>query len=198
MNNRTIIMIAMMAVVMMMGTASAGTSTGTVGDVTATVADNTSVAGNTDVWTNFTINDTTNTTSWYNISFPSGFDVSGAVVTMRINSTEYPSDWSNDTGTLYINVSSDDPTNVSANVSTIQYINISNVAVPSTAAAYVINVTTNNTITVPLDFTVSEPAANIVYSTLSVTPTSGTAPLGITASAKVENTGGRHSRLTRP
>jgi hypothetical protein len=173
MNNRTIIMIAMVAVVMMMGTASAGTSTGTVGGVTATVADNTSVAGNTGVWTNFTINDTTNTTSWYNITFPSGFDVSGAVVTTRITSTEDPSDWSNNTGTLYINVSSDDPTNVSANVSTIQYINISNVTVPSTAAAYVINVTTNNTITVPLEFTVTVEALGPDLTVESITPNCG-------------------------
>ena len=142
---------------MLMGTASAGTSTCTVGNVTATVADNTSVAGNTGVWINFTINDTTNTTSWYNITFPSGFDVSGAVVTMRINDTEDPSDWENTTGTLYINVSSVDPTNVSADANTIQYINISNATVPSTAAAYVINVTTNNTITVPLNFTATTP-----------------------------------------
>jgi PGF-CTERM protein len=40
-----------------------------------------------------------------------------------------------------------------------------------------------------IEVEVTSPGANIVYSALNVTPTSGVAPLNITASAKVENTG---------
>ncbi len=134
--------------------ASAGTSQEIVGNVTATLEDNKSIVGAT-VSINFTVNDTANATAWYNISFPSAFTLPASVgstlnaadnVTGEINGTTNPKDWNVTNDTLWINVSSTDPVNVSAGAGNTTYINISNITVPATAGGnvYTINVTTNN------------------------------------------------------
>ncbi|MCZ7406275.1 MAG: hypothetical protein O8C67_15295, partial [Candidatus Methanoperedens sp.] len=122
---------------------------GTTGNLTATLANSTDYArGNINL--NFTLIDTVNATSWYNITLPGGFDASGAIVNITINGSADPPQWTKNTSTLFINVSS---STVSANANTNQSINISNIIAPSTTGTYIINVTTNNSITVSLNYT---------------------------------------------
>jgi PGF-pre-PGF domain-containing protein len=133
--------------------ANAGTSTNTVGNVIATVTSNTSMV-NSSVNMNFTIRDTFNSTSWYNITFPTGFNANGAIVTVTINGSTNPVNWTNANGTLFVNVSSNDQTNFSANTST-QYINLSNITTPSSQnLSAIITITTNNTVVIPLNYSV--------------------------------------------
>jgi hypothetical protein len=125
------------------------TVSGTTGNLTATLTNSTGFArGN--ITLNFTLIDTVNATSWYNITLPTGFDASGAIVNISVNGSADPPEWTKNTSTLYINVSSG---TVSANANTNQSINISNIAPPSTLGTYRINVTTNNSITVSLNYT---------------------------------------------
>ena len=128
---------------------------GTNGNVTVTLSPTSSITGST-ANMNFTVTDTMNSTSWFNITFPGGFEVIGTTVNLIINGESNPINWTNSTGTMSVNVSSNDPVNVFANNS-IQYINISNITVPSNSNIYIIDVTTNNGITVPLNYTVRAP-----------------------------------------
>ncbi len=131
-------------------------SSETVGNVTATLSPNSSVASST-VNMNFTVTDTANSTSWFNITFPSGFTVVGAIVNLVINGSVNPANWLNTTGMLFVNVST---ATAGADSGTVQYINISNITVPSISGTYIINVTTNNSVTVPLNYSVTP---NISY-----------------------------------
>lgn len=109
-------------------------------------------------WTitlNFAVTDTTNDTAWYNITFPSGFNASNAIVEAKINGEDLgilpneSANWTVYNGTSYVNVSS---TNVSVAIAynnTLQYINISNVIIPNEIAntdkEYTIQLETNAT-----------------------------------------------------
>lgn len=97
------------------------------------------------------MNDTVNTTSWYNITFPSGFDASAAIVNISINGSADPLDWEKTNGTLFVNVSSGTGL---ANIGEVQYINISNITLPGSTGIKTINVTTSNGLTVTLNYTV--------------------------------------------
>jgi len=121
---------------------------------------------------NFTINDATNATAWYNITFPSGFDASTATVDILINGTySNPPDWSVSKGTLFINVSSNDPANVSADVNTPQYINISNLRIPATLdVPYTIKLMTNASDPNEIQLTITVVLADNV-SAVDATPT---------------------------
>ena len=68
----------------------------TVGNFTANLTNSTGIGGR-NVAMNFTMNDTVNTTSWYNITFPSGFDASAAIVNISINGSADPADWNKNT-----------------------------------------------------------------------------------------------------
>jgi uncharacterized membrane protein len=158
------IMMLLMVGVLLFGVVSALTSSTTVGGVTAELSPNSSNVSNI-TYMNFTVNDTTNATSWYNITFPAGFDASGAVVDLNINGSSTPVNWTNNTGTLYVNISSDDPANVSADNNTVQYINLSNISVASSSTSIPINITTNNTITLLLNYTVYEYGVSLTNDT---------------------------------
>src|SRR5665648_498912 len=148
----TSVLLTLLILALMAGTGNAGTSNATVGNVNATLTDNTSHV-NRSVNINFTINDSVNATSWYNITFPEGFNASGATVNVTINGSTSQLNWTNATGTLFVNVSSNDPTNFSAENNTIQYINLSNITTPSIADDYIINISTNNSdIIIPLNY----------------------------------------------
>ena len=114
---------------------------------------------------NFSMNDTSNLTSWYNITFPGGFNAAGAVVNITINGSVDPANWTKNKSALFVNVSS---STVSANSSAAQYINISNITLPQTTGNKIINVTTSNG-TVSLDFNV------VNYSSYGVSLTNITA-----------------------
>lgn len=146
-------------------------SSDTVGNITATLNSSNGVAGSS-VDMNFTVNDTQNGTFWYNISFPSGFDASGSTVNITINGSADPTNWTKTTGTLHVNVSSND-LSVLANNNTNQSINISNIVVPSGVGTYTINITTNTSVTVPLLYNVTA-ALNITgYGPASASDTEG-------------------------
>ncbi len=131
-------------------------SSNTVGNVTVTFSN---IAG-INATMNFTVIDTANATSWYNITFPdSGFDATNAIVNITINGSADPLEWTKHKGTLFVNVSS---STVTANADVNQSINISNITAPLTPGNYIINVTTNNGVTVPVIYTVAVP---ITYST---------------------------------
>lgn len=142
-------------------------SSETVGNVTVTLSPNSSVVGSV-VNMNFTVKDTLNATSWYNITFPSGFDASGAIINIRINGN--PTDWTNTTSINYVNISSNDPANASASSNTIQYINLSNITVPSTPGNYTVNITTNNSVTALLNYTVVAAGAPNITSFAPTSP----------------------------
>ncbi|VVB54185.1 Carboxypeptidase regulatory-like domain protein [uncultured archaeon] len=131
----------------------------TVGNFTANLTNGTGIGGKS-VAMNFTMNDTVNTTSWYNITFPSGFDASAAVVNISINGSADPTDWTRNAGTLFVNVSSG---TALANLSEVQYINISNILLGSTGIK-TINVTTSNGLIVPLNYTVANYGVNLSVS----------------------------------
>jgi hypothetical protein len=152
--NKNIITVLLTLLVLgMMVAGNPGTSTITVGNVTANLTDNTSFV-NKSVNINFTIKDTFNTTSWYNITFPTGFNAGGAIVVVTINGSTNPVNWTNNTATFFVNVSSNDPTNFSANNGTIQYINLSNITTPPTAGNFMINISTSNSgVVIPLNYT---------------------------------------------
>lgn len=148
---------------------ASGTSSNTVGNVTATVTDNTSFLASA-VTMNFTIIDTFNETSWYKITFPGGFNAGSVVVDVNINGSSNPVTWTNVTGALTVNVSSNDPANVSADSTVVQYINLSNITVPATPNSYTINVQTNNSVTIPLTY-------NVIAEAPSITGSSPTSPV---------------------
>ena len=148
--NITTVLMALLILGLVASTGNAGTSNATVGNINATLTDNTSYV-NRAVNINFTINDTVNATSWYNITFPADFNAGGVTVNVTINGTDNPANWTrNINGILFVNVSSN-ATNVAANKSTIQYINLSNITTPSYADTFIINISTNNTIDIPLN-----------------------------------------------
>ncbi len=123
---------------------------GTAGNFTATLTDSIGIAG-TSVAMNFTMNDTSNATSWYNITFPGDFDASGSIVNISINGSADPLEWTKSNGTSFVNISS---STVSANISEYQYINISNITLPQTTGNKTINITTNSGLTISLNYTV--------------------------------------------
>ncbi len=148
------------------------TVSGTSGNFTATL-NSTALAGNKALM-NFTIIDTANATSWYNITFQNGagFDASGAVVNISINGTQEPGDWLQIPTPSYVNVTSTSA--ATANSNTNQYINMSNVTVPSVAGNYTINVTTSNSLTVSLNYTVTTYGANLTVDSNAKTTTTST------------------------
>lgn len=159
----------------------------TVGNVTATLSPNSSIASST-VNMNFTVNDTINATAWFNITFPEGFNAGGAVVNLNINGSSNPANWTNFTAASYVNVSSNDATNVSANKGTIQYINLSNITVPSGAGTYIINVTTGNA-TLPLNYTVTPRVYGVNLAGISALASTVTAGVNATYFLNLTNTG---------
>ena len=122
--------------------------------ISTTLSPNSSVSGST-VDMNFTVNDTTNSTSWFNITFPSQFNVISAIINMIVNGQPASAPtWNNTTGILFINVSSGTTVAYSGNTT---YINLSNVTLPvigGVSSTFTINVETNNGVTVPLDYSV--------------------------------------------
>ncbi|VVB95721.1 Uncharacterised protein [uncultured archaeon] len=148
------------------------TVSGTSGNFTATL-NSTALAGN-KANLNFTLKDTANTTSWYNFTFQDGFDAANAIINSTINGTQDPQSWnSGNFAALYVNVSASDPAAV-ANFSTNQYINISNITVPSSAGNYTINVTTSNSLMASLNYTVITYGANLTVDSNARTTTTST------------------------
>ncbi|HEY9205187.1 MAG TPA: PGF-pre-PGF domain-containing protein [Candidatus Methanoperedens sp.] len=139
------------------------TVSGASGNFTATL-NSTALAGN-KANLNFTLSDTANTTSWYKFTFQAGFDAAYAIINSTINGIQDPQNWNiGNFATLYVNVSAGDPAAV-ANFSTYQYINISNITVPSNAGNYLINVTTSNSLAVSLNYTVITYGVNLTNMT---------------------------------
>ena len=133
------------------------TVSGTAGNFTVNLTNSTGIAG-ASATMNFTMNDTANSTSWYNITFPSGFDASAAIVNISINGSLDPADWTKTNGTLFVNVSSG---TASANATEVQYINISNITLPGSTGIKTINVTASNGLIVPLNYTVVNYGVNL-------------------------------------
>jgi PGF-pre-PGF domain-containing protein len=145
----------------------------TTGIIITTLSPNSSIAGSTSAFMNFTVNDPSNTTAWYNITFPGGFDVSNANLNYNINGSDNQVSWINSTSTLYVNISSTD-TSITANSNMVQYINLSNITIASTRGNYLINVTTSNGITVSLNYTINEYGTNLTsISALSLETSAG-------------------------
>jgi len=123
---------------------------------------------------NFTVRDTQNATSWFNFTFPSEFNIAGAIINYFINGI--PSGWVNSTDLNYINISGGSTFAYSGNIS---YFNFSNITLPVTGGAsftYTINVTTNNSGTIPVDYTITAvPSSGPAIIPLSTTydPSSG-------------------------
>jgi PGF-pre-PGF domain-containing protein len=130
------------------------------GIVNAALSPNSSLSGSTSAFMNFTVNDPSNATAWYNITFHEGFDLSNANVNLKINGSDDPVNWTNSTSAHYVNISSND-FGITANGNMVQYINLSNVIVSSIRGNYLINVTTNNGITAPLNYTINEYDVNL-------------------------------------
>ncbi len=129
------------------------TVSGTSGNVTVNLTNSTGYAGSSAALS-FMVNDTANTTAWYNITFPNGFNAGSAIVNVTINGTADPTVWQRmGNPPRYVNVSSINPS-AAANLSTNQYINISGISVPQAAGNYAINVTTSNNVFVSLNYTV--------------------------------------------
>ncbi len=101
---------------------AASASEGSYGNVTASVQDVVTV-GDTPatIYFNISIKDTTNATSWFNVSFPACFDLSNVIVNITINGTADPADWSKTIGGSYINASS---STASANANETHWINV--------------------------------------------------------------------------
>ncbi|MBZ0174572.1 MAG: PGF-pre-PGF domain-containing protein [Candidatus Methanoperedens sp.] len=146
------------------------TVSGTAGNFTANLTNSTGIAGR-NVAMNFTMNDTVNTTSWYNITFPDGFDASAAIVNISINGSADPLDWEKTNGTLFVNVSSSTGL---ANISEVQYINISNITLPGSTGIKTINVTTSNELIVTLNYTVATYGVNLSVSGIATGTTNAT------------------------
>ncbi|MDO9096849.1 MAG: hypothetical protein Q7U60_01825, partial [Candidatus Methanoperedens sp.] len=127
------------------------TVSGSSGNVTVNLTNSTGTAGSSAIM-NFTIRDNTNTTSWYNITFPSGFNAGGAIANITINGSTDPVDWQKIVTPSYVNVTSTSA--ATATLDTNQYINLSNVTLPSTTGNHTINITTSRGVTVSLNYTV--------------------------------------------
>jgi PGF-pre-PGF domain-containing protein len=127
-----------------------GFAAGTVsGNINVTLSPSTGTNGST-VNMNFTANDTTNATSWFNFTFPSSFNITGALINYVINGVS--SGWANSTGSDYINVTGGGTVAYAGNIS---YINFSNIAVIGGATSTFITVRTNNSGAIAVDYIVT-------------------------------------------
>jgi len=133
--------------------ATAGASEASWGNVTASIQDVVVVKDTpATIHFNISINDTTNATAWFNVSFPACFDINSAVINYTINGTQDPSDWDPNKGTNYVNISS---TTSSANASETHWINVTfkNLAISDIEkilGEHSIVVTTNNSASITL------------------------------------------------
>ncbi len=131
------------------------------GNINVTLSPGTGTNGST-VYMNFTVNDTLNATSWFNFTFPSGFNIAGAIINYLINGVT--SGWVNATDySTYINISGGGTVAYSGNTS---YFNFSNITLTGGVTSTYITVRTNNSEDIPVNYNMT---AGVTY--IPPTPT---------------------------